>query len=228
MSRAKVSRSGAGAEPLLDSLGEAYDAACEGSAFYALQSCCNHSCAPNAHAFKRAGLDTDGSAVVLAKRAIATGDEVSHIGSAGEIQHSIKCHHHRHRCYVGGELACVTERVPSGNAIHGSSSPLSCKSCMLKASISPIAAWHRCMAAGRILRVWYEKITCRAKPVVVGLRRCACHTLMRMRPTMSGVRRWPTTDSLATAPSAWLKQQRLAKPPPMMRSYDHAPCDVTS
>ncbi|BDA42304.1 probable SET and MYND domain-containing protein 5 [Coccomyxa sp. Obi] len=62
--------------PLLDALGEAYDAACEGSAFYALQSCCNHSCAPNAHAFKRAHIDTDGSAVVLAKRAIASGEEV--------------------------------------------------------------------------------------------------------------------------------------------------------
>ena len=64
------------AGPLLDALGETYDAACEGSAFYALQSCCNHSCAPNAYAFKRAQVDTDGSAVVLAKRAIASGEEV--------------------------------------------------------------------------------------------------------------------------------------------------------
>ena len=64
------------AEPLLDSLGDSYAAACEGSCFYALQSCCNHSCAPNAHAFKRRGVDTDGSAVILAKEDIAAGGEV--------------------------------------------------------------------------------------------------------------------------------------------------------
>ncbi|EIE20780.1 SET domain-containing protein [Coccomyxa subellipsoidea C-169] len=62
--------------PLLDSLGESYGAGCEGSAFYALQSCCNHSCAPNAHAFKRAHIDTDGSATILARKPIAPGEEV--------------------------------------------------------------------------------------------------------------------------------------------------------
>lgn len=64
------------AGPLLDALGESYDAGCEGSAFYALQSCLNHSCGPNAHAFKRDGRDTDGAAVILAKRSVAAGEEV--------------------------------------------------------------------------------------------------------------------------------------------------------
>ena len=69
-------RTSAYAEALLEGLGESYDASCEGSGFYALQSCCNHSCAPNAHAFKRYGQDTDGSAVILAKRDIRAGEEV--------------------------------------------------------------------------------------------------------------------------------------------------------
>ena len=64
------------AEPLLDALGDSYDAGCEGSCFYALQSCMNHSCDPNAHAYKRAGVDTDGSAIILAKRAIEAGEEI--------------------------------------------------------------------------------------------------------------------------------------------------------
>ncbi|CAL5219880.1 g1802 [Coccomyxa viridis] len=63
--------------PVLNGLGDSYDAACEGSCFYALQSCLNHSCAPNAHAFKRKNTDTDGSAVILAKQDIASGEEVS-------------------------------------------------------------------------------------------------------------------------------------------------------
>ncbi len=71
----KTSITGA-AGPLLDSLGESYGAGCEGSAFYALQSCCNHSCAPNAHAFKRAQIDTDGRATILARKPIAPGEEV--------------------------------------------------------------------------------------------------------------------------------------------------------
>ena len=41
----------AAAEPLLDALGDAYAAGCEGSCFYALQSCMNHSCDPNTHAY---------------------------------------------------------------------------------------------------------------------------------------------------------------------------------
>lgn len=34
--------------------------ACQGNAYYALQACCNHSCVPNAHAFKREE-DIDGA-----------------------------------------------------------------------------------------------------------------------------------------------------------------------
>ena len=66
----------AAAEPLLDVLGDSYAAGCEGSCFYALQSCMNHSCDPNTHAYKRAGVDTDGSAIILAKRAIEAGEEI--------------------------------------------------------------------------------------------------------------------------------------------------------
>ena len=50
---------------------------CEGTAFYALQSCINHSCSPNAHAMKRDGMDEDGAAVILAKRGLAVGEEIS-------------------------------------------------------------------------------------------------------------------------------------------------------
>lgn len=48
----------------------------DGTAFYRLHSCCNHSCVPNAHAFKRPG-DDRGDAVVLALRTIETGDEIT-------------------------------------------------------------------------------------------------------------------------------------------------------
>ena len=65
------------ADPIREALGDAYDQACEGTAFYALQSCINHSCDPNAHAMKRDQQDTDGSAVILAKRAIAKGEEIT-------------------------------------------------------------------------------------------------------------------------------------------------------
>ena len=37
---------------LLDALDKAYDIPAEGTAFYALQSCANHSCEPNAHTLK--------------------------------------------------------------------------------------------------------------------------------------------------------------------------------
>lgn len=40
------------ARPLLDALGDTYDAHADGTAFYALQSCANHSCKPNAHTIK--------------------------------------------------------------------------------------------------------------------------------------------------------------------------------
>lgn len=50
------------AGPLLEALDALEEDGCEGNAFYTLQSCVNHSCAPNAHAFKR-DEDTDGSGV---------------------------------------------------------------------------------------------------------------------------------------------------------------------
>lgn len=43
---------GTARRPLLDALGEGYDAHAEGTGFYALQSCANHSCQPNAHTLK--------------------------------------------------------------------------------------------------------------------------------------------------------------------------------
>ena len=65
-----------GAGPLLEALGDAYETPCEGTAFYALQSCMNHSCSPNAHAMKRDEQDVDGAAVILAKQAFKCGEEV--------------------------------------------------------------------------------------------------------------------------------------------------------
>jgi hypothetical protein len=49
---------------------------CLGNAFYSLQSCINHSCVPNAHAFKREE-DKDGAAVILALRDIEPGEEIT-------------------------------------------------------------------------------------------------------------------------------------------------------
>ena len=49
---------------------------CLGNAFYSLQSCINHSCVPNAHAFKREE-DNDGAAVILALRDIEPGEEIT-------------------------------------------------------------------------------------------------------------------------------------------------------
>ncbi|KAI3436369.1 hypothetical protein D9Q98_002422 [Chlorella vulgaris] len=63
------------AGPFIDSLPEELPG-CEGSGFYALHSCCNHSCSPNAEAFKR-DEDEDGSAVILALRAIKAGEEIT-------------------------------------------------------------------------------------------------------------------------------------------------------
>ena len=104
------------AEPLLDGLGDSYDAACEGSCFYALQSCLNHSCAPNAHAFKRKDVDTDGSAVILAKRDIAAGEEVllSYINESApyhERQNALKDYGFTCAC-----PRCAAEMLPAGKA----------------------------------------------------------------------------------------------------------------
>ncbi|XVF01825.1 hypothetical protein REPUB_Repub04eG0122800 [Reevesia pubescens] len=40
-------------QPYLDALGDDYSICCQGTAFFPLQSCMNHSCCPNAKAFKR-------------------------------------------------------------------------------------------------------------------------------------------------------------------------------
>ncbi|GJP36281.1 hypothetical protein CLOM_g20809 [Closterium sp. NIES-68] len=48
---------------------------CQGTAFYSLQSSINHSCCPNAHAFKR-DEDVDGRAVLLASRDIKKGEQI--------------------------------------------------------------------------------------------------------------------------------------------------------
>ncbi|KAF8072944.1 ATXR2 [Scenedesmus sp. PABB004] len=67
--------------PLLDALGGAADEPAEGTGFFALQSCLNHSCAPNAAAC----CDPGGSVAVSALGAIPAGAEVvlSYIDEAG-------------------------------------------------------------------------------------------------------------------------------------------------
>ncbi|XP_039040385.1 histone-lysine N-methyltransferase ATXR2-like [Hibiscus syriacus] len=62
-------------QPYLDSLGEDYSICCQGTAFFPLQSCMNHSCCPNAKAFKREE-DRDGQATI-ALRPICKGEEVT-------------------------------------------------------------------------------------------------------------------------------------------------------
>lgn len=62
--------------PILDALGEDYSICCQGTAFYPLQSCMNHSCCPSAKAFKREE-DKDGQAAILACRSIKKGEEVT-------------------------------------------------------------------------------------------------------------------------------------------------------
>jgi hypothetical protein len=49
---------------------------CLGNAFYSLQACLNHSCVPNARAFKREQ-DKNGNAVILAVGKIAPGEEIT-------------------------------------------------------------------------------------------------------------------------------------------------------
>ncbi|GJN26364.1 hypothetical protein PR202_gb14290 [Eleusine coracana subsp. coracana] len=63
---------------LLDALGEDYSVPCEGTAFFPLQSCMNHSCCPNAKAFKR-DEDKDGDAVIVALEPIGKDDEVDNV-----------------------------------------------------------------------------------------------------------------------------------------------------
>ncbi|ONK61089.1 uncharacterized protein A4U43_C08F26140 [Asparagus officinalis] len=60
----------------LNALGEEYSVCCQGTGFYPLQSCMNHSCCPNAQAFKR-DEDKDGQAVILATRSISLEEEIT-------------------------------------------------------------------------------------------------------------------------------------------------------
>ncbi|KAG5226537.1 histone-lysine N-methyltransferase ATXR [Salix suchowensis] len=62
------------ARQLLDALGDGYSICCQGTAFYPLQSCINHSCCPNAHAFKR-DEDRDGQAAIVTLKPIRKGEE---------------------------------------------------------------------------------------------------------------------------------------------------------
>ncbi|KAG0485317.1 hypothetical protein HPP92_009396 [Vanilla planifolia] len=62
--------------PLLDALGDDYSICCQGTAFFPIQSCMNHSCCPNAKAFKREE-DKDGQAVIIADRPISPGEEIT-------------------------------------------------------------------------------------------------------------------------------------------------------
>ncbi|KAI4322559.1 hypothetical protein L6164_022240 [Bauhinia variegata] len=63
-------------KPILDALGEDYSVCCQGTAFFPLQSCMNHSCSPNAKAFKR-DEDRDGQATIIALRSICKGEEIT-------------------------------------------------------------------------------------------------------------------------------------------------------
>ncbi|MED6207010.1 Histone-lysine N-methyltransferase atxr2 [Stylosanthes scabra] len=63
-------------QPILDALGEDYSVCCQGTAFFPLQSCMNHSCCPNAKAFKR-DEDRDGQATIIAVRSIRKGEEIT-------------------------------------------------------------------------------------------------------------------------------------------------------
>ncbi|PON93274.1 SET domain containing protein [Trema orientale] len=62
--------------PILEALGDDYSVCCQGTAFFPLQSCMNHSCCPNAKAFKREE-DRDGQATILALKPIYKGEEVT-------------------------------------------------------------------------------------------------------------------------------------------------------
>ncbi|XP_073003252.1 histone-lysine N-methyltransferase ATXR2 [Typha latifolia] len=63
-------------EIFLDALGDDYSIPCQGTAFFPLQSCMNHSCCPNAKAFKR-DEDKDGNAIIIALQPISIGEEIT-------------------------------------------------------------------------------------------------------------------------------------------------------
>jgi hypothetical protein len=60
-------------KPLRDALGDELEASIEGTAFYALQSCCNHACNPSAAAEG----EPSGAAQIIALRDIPKGGEVT-------------------------------------------------------------------------------------------------------------------------------------------------------
>ncbi|KAJ1698168.1 hypothetical protein LUZ63_006680 [Rhynchospora breviuscula] len=63
-------------QTFVDALGDDYSVPCQGTAFFPIQSCMNHSCCPNAKAFKR-DQDIDGHAIIIALRPISTGEEIT-------------------------------------------------------------------------------------------------------------------------------------------------------
>lgn len=63
-------------QPLLDALGRRYCLYAEGTAFYPLQSCCNHACTPACETMRRE-TDRDATAGVYALRDLAPGAEVT-------------------------------------------------------------------------------------------------------------------------------------------------------
>jgi len=65
----------AATQPLLDALDSEYSIALDGSGFYPLVACTNHSCEPNVASSKGAA-DVDGGAVLVATRDIMAGEEV--------------------------------------------------------------------------------------------------------------------------------------------------------
>ena len=62
--------------PLLDALDAAYDAPCEGTGFFALQSCLNSDCDPNV-APRKEDTDDDGRCVLVATRDVREGEELT-------------------------------------------------------------------------------------------------------------------------------------------------------
>ena len=62
--------------PLLDALDAAYDAPCEGTGFFALQSCLNSDCDPNV-APRKEDADDDGRCVLVATRDVREGEELT-------------------------------------------------------------------------------------------------------------------------------------------------------
>ncbi|GAB2285290.1 Histone-lysine N-methyltransferase atxr2 [Dionaea muscipula] len=61
---------------IFEALGDDYSTSCQGTAFFPLQSCMNHSCCPNARAFKGEE-DRDGQAAIIALKPIQVGEEVT-------------------------------------------------------------------------------------------------------------------------------------------------------